>query len=315
MNKPENLSKLITEARNSSSIDIDLKSADDIVQIFNDENRNVFAAVESASTSIVEGAELITTVFRGGGRLIYIGAGTSGRLGVLDASECPPTFSTDPGMVHGIIAGGDSALRQSVEGAEDNPDAGARAIREHGVTHRDAVVGIASSGRTPYVIGALAEAHQIGAKTIFLSCVPPTGGITTFVDVFITPIVGPEIVAGSTRMKAGTATKLVLNMLTTISMIKIGKVYNNFMVDVQASNAKMIDRGTRIIMEITSTDYATARSALDHAEGNAKVAIVMLVKGVDLDDAVAQLERHKGFLREVLEEPHTGSSAKHTYRL
>lgn len=309
MNMPENLSKLITEARNSSSIDIDFKSTDEIVQIFNDENRNVFAAVESASPSIVEGAELITTVFRGGGRLIYIGAGTSGRLGVLDASECPPTFSTDPGMVHGIIAGGDSALRQSVEGAEDNPDAGARAIREHGVTNRDAVVGIASSGRTPYVIGALAEAHQIGAKTIFLSCVPPAGGITAFVDVFITPIVGPEIVAGSTRMKAGTATKLVLNMLTTISMIKIGKVYNNLMVDVQASNAKMIDRGTRIIMEITSTDYATARSALDHAEGSAKVAIVMLVKGVDLDDAVAQLERHKGFLREVLEESHTSSSA------
>ena len=306
---PENLSKLITESRNSSSIDIDFKSTDEIVQIFNDENRNVFAAVESATPSIVEGAELITTVFRGGGRLIYIGAGTSGRLGVLDASECPPTFSTDPGMVHGIIAGGDSALRQSVEGAEDNPDAGARAIRKHAVTNRDAVVGIASSGRTPYVIGALAEAHQIGAKTIFLSCVPPAGGITAFVDVFITPIVGPEIVAGSTRMKAGTATKLVLNMLTTISMIKIGKVYNNFMVDVQASNAKMIDRGTRIIMEITNTDYATARSALDHAEGSAKVAIVMLMKGVDLDNAVAQLERHKGFLREVLEEPHTGSSA------
>lgn len=309
MNMLENLSKLITEARNSSSIDIDLKSADDIVQIFNDENRSVFAAVESATPSIVEGAELITTVFRGGGRLIYIGAGTSGRLGVLDASECPPTFSTDPGMVHGIIAGGDSALRQSVEGAEDNPDAGARAIREHGVTNRDAVVGITSSGRTPYVIGALAEAHQIGAKTIFLSCVPPAGGLTTFVDVFITPIVGPEIVAGSTRMKAGTATKLVLNMLTTISMIKIGKVYNNLMVDVQASNAKMIDRGTRIIMEITNTDYATARSALNHANGSAKVAIIMLVKEVDLDDAVAQLERHKGFLREVLEEPRTSSSA------
>lgn len=309
MNMLENLSKLITEARNSSSIDIDLKSADDIVQIFNDENRSVFAAVESATPSIVEGAELITTVFRGGGRLIYIGAGTSGRLGVLDASECPPTFSTDPGMVHGIIAGGDSALRQSVEGAEDNPDEGARAIREHGVTNRDAVVGIASSGRTPYVIGALTEAHQIGAKTIFLSCVPPAGGLTTFVDVFITPIVGPEIVAGSTRMKAGTATKLVLNMLSTISMIKIGKVYNNLMVDVQASNAKMIDRGTRIIMEITNTDYETARSALNHANGSAKVAIIMLVKGVDLDDAVAQLERHKGFLREVLKEPRTSPSA------
>ena len=306
---PENLSKLITEARNPRSIDIDLKSTDDIVQIFNEENRNVLSAVESASPSIVEGASLITDVFRGGGKLFYIGAGTSGRLGVLDASECPPTFSTDPGMVHGIIAGGDSALRQSVEGAEDISDAGARAIREHGVTNRDAVVGIASSGRTPYVLGALAESHQIGAKTIFLCCVPPARDLTAFVDVFITPIVGPEIVTGSTRMKAGTATKLVLNMLTTISMIKIGKVYNNLMVDVRVSNAKMIDRGTRIVMEVACTDYVTARSALEHADGSAKVAIVMLVKGIGREDAVAQLERHSGFLREVLKEPRAGPSA------
>ena len=306
---PENLSKLITEARNPSSTDIDLKLTDDIVQVFHEENRNVLAAVESASPSIVEGVGLITTVFRAGGKLFYIGAGTSGRLGVLDASECPPTFSTDSGMVHGIIAGGDRALRQSVEGAEDIPDAGADAIREHGVTNRDAVVGVASSGRTPYVLGALAEAHQIGAKTILLCCVPPADDLTAFVDIFITPIVGPEIVTGSTRLKAGTATKLVMNMLTTISMIKIGKVYNNLMVDVQASNAKMIDRGTRIVMEVAGTDCVTARSALKHADGSAKVAIVMLVKGVDRKDAVAQLERHSGFLRQVLEEPHTSSSA------
>ena len=309
MKMSENLSKLITEARNPSSTDIDLKSTDDIVQIFNEENRHMLAAVESESSSIVQGADLITTVFREGGKLFYIGAGTSGRLGVLDASECPPTFSTDPSMVHGIIAGGDRALRQSVEGAEDLPDAGAGAIREHGVTNRDAVVGIASSGRTPYVLGALAEAHQIGAKTIFICCVPPAGNLTAFVDVFITPIVGPEIVTGSTRMKAGTATKLVLNILTTISMIKLGKVYNNLMVDVRASNAKMIDRGTRIVMEVAGTDYVTAKAALEDAGGSAKIAIVMLVKGIDLEDAVARLERHRGFLRQVLEEPNTSSSA------
>lgn len=306
---PENLSKLITEARNPSSIDIDLKSTDDIVQIFNDENRHVLAAVESESSSIVQGADLITTVFREGGKLFYIGAGTSGRLGVLDASECPPTFSTDPSMVQGVIAGGDRALRQSVEGAEDLPHAGAGAIRGHGVTNRDVVVGIASSGRTPYVLGALAEAHQIGAKTIFICCAPPAGNLTTFVDVFITPIVGPEIVTGSTRMKAGTATKLVLNMLTTISMIKIGKVYNNLMVDVRASNAKMIDRGSRIVMEVAGTDYETARAAIECAGGSAKIAIVMLVKEVDRENAVARLEKHKGFLRDALTEPHTGSSA------
>lgn len=306
---PENFSKLITEARNPSSIDIDLKSTDDIVQIFNDENRHVLAAVESESSSIVQGADLITTVFREGGKLFYIGAGTSGRLGVLDASECPPTFSTDPSMVQGIIAGGDRALRQSVEGAEDLPHAGARAIRGHGVTNRDVVVGIASSGRTPYVLGALAEAHQIGAKTIFICCAPPAGNLTKFVDVFITPIVGPEIVTGSTRMKAGTATKLVLNMLTTISMIKIGKVYNNLMVDVRASNAKMIDRGSRIVMEVAGTNYETAKAAIECAGGSAKIAIVMLVKEVDRENAVARLEKHKGFLREVLAEPHTGSSA------
>ena len=306
---PENLSKLITEARNPSSIDIDLKSTDDIVQIFNDENRHVLAAVESESSSIVQGADLITTVFREGGKLYYIGAGTSGRLGVLDASECPPTFSTDPSMVHGIIAGGDRALRQSVEGAEDLPDAGAGEIRRHGVTNRDVVVGIASSGRTPYVLGALSEAHQIGAKTIFICCVPPASDLTTIVDVFITPIVGPEIVTGSTRMKAGTATKLVLNMLTTISMIKIGKVYNNLMVDVQASNAKMIDRGTRIVMEVVGTNYETAKAALEDAGDSAKVAIVMLVKEVDRENAVARLERHSGFLRRVLEESNINSSA------
>ena len=308
MKMPENLSKLVTERRNPSSIDIDLKSTEDIVRLFTEENRKLLTAVEAESSSIARALDLITAAFRSGGKLFYIGAGTSGRLGVLDASECPPTFSTDPSMVQGIIAGGDRALRQAVEGAEDQHDAGAEAIREHAVADRDAVVGIASSGRTPYVLGALAEAHQIGAKTIFLCCVSPADSLPTFVDVLIAPIVGPEIIAGSTRMKAGTATKVVLNMLTTISMIMVGKVYSNLMVDVQASNAKMIDRGTRIVMEVVGTNYETAQAALEHADGSAKVAIVMLAKGVNQEEAVARLERHRGFLRQVVEEPNTSSN-------
>ena len=296
------LSKLITEQRNPTSIDIDLKSTAEVLRVFHEEDGKALAAVEAESASIAQGITLITEAFRRGGRLFYIGAGTSGRLGVLDASECPPTFSSPPSMVQGIIAGGDGALRRSVEAAEDKPDAGAQALHDHGVTDQDVVVGIASSGRTPYVIGALEEAHRIGAKTIFLCCARPADDLKAFVDVFIVPVVGPEMITGSTRLKAGTATKLVLNMLTTVSMIQIGKVYNNLMVDIQASNAKLIDRGARIIMEVTGTDYTTAQTALECAGGSAKTAIVMLVKGVDRKEAVALLEKNDGFLRRVLED-------------
>ncbi len=298
----DDLSKLITEQRNPNSIDIDLKSTEDILQIFHEEDRKALAAVEVESASIARGITLITEAFRRGGRLFYIGAGTSGRLGVLDASECPPTFSTPPSMIQGIIAGGDQALRRSVEAAEDKPDAGAQALRDHGITDQDVVVGIAGSGRTPYVLGALEEAHRIRAKTIFLCCTRPADSLKAFVDVFIAPVVGPEIITGSTRLKTGTATKLVLNMLTTVSMIQIGKVYNNLMVDVQASNAKLIDRGVRIIMEITGTDYATAQAALECADGSVKTAIVMLVKGINQKEAVALLKKNDGFLRRVLED-------------
>ena len=272
------------------------------MRLFHEGNRQAIAAVETESASITQGVELITAAFRRSGRLFYIGAGTSGRLGVLDASECPPTFSTHPSLVQGIIAGGDRALRRSVEGAEDADEAGAEAIRFYGVTAQDVVVGIASSGRTPYVIGALEEAHRIGAKTILLCCTPPADSLKAFVDVFIAPIVGPEIITGSTRLKAGTATKLVLNMLTTISMIKIGKVYNNLMVDIQSSNEKLIARGTRIIMDVTGVNYDTARQALERAEGSAKVAIVMLAKGKNRAEAATLLEKHDGFLRRVLED-------------
>ena len=297
-----NLSELITEQRNPNSLDIDLKSSEEIVAIFHEENQKILAAVEAVSGSITQGVELITDTFRRGGRLFYIGAGTSGRLGVLDASECPPTFSTHPDMVQGIIAGGDRALRRPMEAAEDKPEMGAQAIRERGVAEQDVLVGIASSGYTPYVIGALKEAHRLGAKTIFLCCSPAADVLREFVDVCIAPIVGPEIITGSTRLKAGTATKLVLNMLSTISMIKIGKVYNNLMVDLQSSNAKLTDRGIRIIVEVTGADFNTAQEALTRAGGSVKTAIVMLAAGVGYDDAVSRLEAQAGVLRSVLEE-------------
>ena len=299
---PINRAELVTELRNPNSLDIDLKSIKEIVEIFHEENQKVLTAAEAVSASISEGVQLITDAFRRGGRLFYIGAGTSGRLGVLDASECPPTFSTHPDMVQGIIAGGDRALRRSVEAAEDKPEMGAQAIRERRVTNQDVVVGIASSGYTPYVIGALKEAHKLGAKTIFLCCIPAAEYLDEFVDVCIAPIVGPEIITGSTRLKAGTATKLVLNMLSTISMIKIGKVYNNLMVDLQSSNAKLTDRGIRIIMEVTGTNFDTAQETLARAGGSVKTAIVMLATGVDYDDAVALLESQAGVLRRILED-------------
>lgn len=290
-----------TEQRNLNSIDIDLKSTSEIVRIFHEEDRKAVAAVEAESEAIARAIELCVDAFRSGGRLFYVGAGTSGRLGVLDASECPPTFSTSPEMVQGIIAGGDVALRRSVEGEEDRPESGAHAVREGQLTPRDVIVGIASSGRTPYVIGALKEAHAVGATTIFFCCVPPPEELKEWVTHFITPIVGPEIIAGSTRLKAGTATKLVLNMLTTASMIKLGKVYNNLMVDVHASNTKLVARSIRIVQAVSGVDPATAETALAEAGGRAKLAIVMLTKGLNPTDANALLEKHSGFLRQILE--------------
>lgn len=291
---------MITEQRNPNSTDIDLKAIAEIVDIFNEEDRKAIEAVASQSEAITCAVEIIVDAFRHGGRLFYIGAGTSGRLGVLDASECPPTFSTNPELVQGIIAGGDMALRKSVEGEEDKTERGAKVVRDHELTPQDVLVGIASSGRTPYVLGALEEAHSIGSKTILLSCVPPNAELKAYVDHFITPIVGPEIITGSTRLKAGTATKLVLNMLTTISMIKMGKVYNNLMVDVNASNTKLVERSIRIIQSVTGVDVVTAKTKLQESGGNAKIAIVMLKKEIDRKEAEALLERHHGFLRPIL---------------
>ena len=290
-----------TEQQNPSSIDIDLKSTSEIVQIFHEEDRKAVAAVEAESESIAHAIELCVSAFRKGGRLFYIGAGTSGRLGVLDASECPPTFSTPPEMVQGIIAGGDGALRRSVEGEEDKQESGAGAIRERRLTPDDVLLGIASSGRTPYVIGALKEAHAIGAKTIFLCCVEPPDVLRSCVTHFIAPIVGPEIITGSTRLKAGTATKLVLNMVTTGSMIKLGKVYNNLMVDVRASNTKLVARSIRIVQAVTGVEAAAAEEALARADGRAKLAIVMLAKGLTAAEANVLLAEHDGFLRHILD--------------
>ncbi len=291
-----------TEQRNLNSTEIDLKKVSEIVQIFHEEDRKAVAAVAAESDAIAHAIDLCLTAFRAGGRLFYIGAGTSGRLGVLDASECPPTFSTPPEMVQGIIAGGDVALRRSVEGEEDRPERGAQAIRECQLTPQDVLVGIASSGRTPYVIGGLKAAHAIGATTIFLCCVEPPEQLKAWVTHFVAPIVGPEIITGSTRLKAGTATKLVLNMLTTVSMIKLGKVYDNLMVDVHASNTKLIERSIRIVQAVTGVDAAVAEATLAQAGGQAKLAIVMLSEELNATDADALLERHSGFLRSILDQ-------------
>lgn len=295
-------SQLLTEQRNPNSTDIDKKSTLEILDIINAEDAKVFAAVYKERENIAKAVDLIVDVFMNKkGRLFYIGAGTSGRLGILDASECPPTFSTDPNMITGIIAGGEKAVFQSVEGAEDFPENGARDIQQREVNHRDIVVGISTGGTTPYVTGALFEAKKRNAKTVFICCNPEM--TPSFdIDVIIRPIVGPEVITGSTRMKAGTATKLVLNMLTTTAMIKIGKVYENLMVDLRAMNAKLTDRAERIIMTCTGIGREDAKKLLQSAFGNAKAAIVMQKLGIDFSEAKKRLDANNGFVRAVLKE-------------
>jgi N-acetylmuramic acid 6-phosphate etherase len=302
-------SKLLTEQRNPDTTDIDCKSTLEIVDIINAADKKVAHAVHQERHNIAKAVDLTVESFKNGGRLFYVGAGTSGRLGVLDASECPPTFGTDPTLVCGIIAGGEPALVRSVEGAEDNADDGAQAIRDNGITHKDIVMGIATGGTTPYVLGALNEAKKIGAKTIFLTCNPPlpnpppqggrelAGGIA---DVIINPITGPEVITGSTRMKAGTATKLVLNTLTTSVMIKTGKVYQNLMVDLCATNEKLRDRAERIVMAATNLDRNASSKLLKNASGNAKTAIVMHTLNISCEEAEKRLAQHNGLVRETI---------------
>lgn len=296
----KDLSTLITEQPNEYSKNIESKSIEEIIEIFNKEDQKAVSAVIKEKKNIVKAIELIVESFKNGGRLIYVGAGTSGRLGVLDSSECPPTFGVERDMVQGIIAGGYDALLRSIEHAEDYPEHGKEAIAQRNVCAKDTVVGIAASGRTPFVIGALKEAKNRGAKIVFISCNPLDIDMP-FVDVFIVPIVGPEIIAGSTRLKAGTATKLILNMLSSISMIKIGKVYDNLMVDVQAWNDKLIDRSKRLIAQIGGVDYEKAGEMLEKAHGKAKVGIVMARKKCDYETALKLLQENDNILRKTIE--------------
>jgi len=293
-------SKLTTELRNSNTQDIDCKSSLEIVDIINSEDSKVIDAVHKERQNISKAVDLIVKSFKNGGRLFYIGAGTSGRLGVLDASECPPTFGTSPELVRGIIAGGSDALTRSIEGAEDRHVDGEQAIIENCISDNDIVVGIATGGTTPFVHGALSQANNISAATIFLCCNPDITP-TVDVDVIIRPITGPEVLTGSTRMKAGTATKIILNTLTTAAMIKMGKVYENLMVDLQVNNIKLKDRAERIIMTVTDLDRVTADKLLDEAKGNVKTAIIMHKLETDYDDARKKLEECDGLVRKVLD--------------
>ena len=292
-------SDLLTERRLDASMGLDAMTPLEAVAVMHAQDRVAVEAVGAVLAEVARAVEIVAGALRDGGRLIYFGAGTSGRLGVLDASECPPTFRTDPEMVQGVIAGGNEAMFRSREGAEDSAADGAAAVDAKGVTQRDVVMGIAAGGTTPFVQGALVRAREVGAATIFLSCVQAHAG-EALVDVVIRPLTGPEVVTGSTRLKAGTATKLVLNMITTASMVQLGKVYENLMVDVRASNAKLRDRAARMVVSLTGLGRAQAEALLARADGHVKVAVVMHRRGVSADEARAVLERCGGRLREAI---------------
>jgi N-acetylmuramic acid 6-phosphate etherase len=293
----------LTERRNPRTVDIDRATALEIVDLIGAEDAGVPAAVARARVEIARAIDLIEEAFRAGGRLLYIGAGTSGRLGVLDAAECPPTFGSEPEMVTGIIAGGFKAMLRSIEGAEDDVNAGMAEIDGHRVNGRDIVVGIAASGTTPFVRAALGRAQTLGARTVLVSCSEPPALLKETCDVCITVLVGPEVVTGSTRMKAGTATKLVLNTLTTGAMVRLGKTFGNLMVDLKAWNAKLADRSERILMETAGVTRAEAARALQAAEGRVKTAIVMLRRGVPKQEAERLIQASRGRLRDIVGDP------------
>jgi N-acetylmuramic acid 6-phosphate etherase len=292
----------LTEQRNPRTADLDLASPAEIVARLGDEDATVAGAVREQAAAITQALEAIERAFRAGGRLLYVGAGTSGRLGVLDAAECPPTFGTDPRMVVGIIAGGRDALVQAQEGAEDRPEDGAADVDAHAVAATDVVAGIAASGTTPYVRGALARARAVGATTVLVACSPPPPEMAAVTDIAIVVRTGPEAVTGSTRLKAGTATKLVLNTLTTGAMIRVGKTWGNLMVDLRATNAKLKDRSERIVAEVLGTDRDTAQAWLAKADGGVKLALAMALGGWSRDDAERHLATAGGVVRRAL--PH-----------
>lgn len=292
----QTLSTLITEQRNPNSMHVDSLSALEIVQLMNEEDKQVPLAIEKCLPQIAQAVECIVAAFQQGGRLVYIGAGTSGRLGVLDASECPPTFGVSPEMVKGIIAGGERALRHPIEGAEDSKEQAVVDLQTIQFSSKDVLVGIAASGRTPYVIGALEYAKSLGSVTVSIAS-NPNSAMANIVNIAIDTVVGPEVLTGSSRLKSGTAQKLVLNMLTTASMILMGKCYQNLMVDVQASNEKLKARAIRIVMQATDCDKALAEEILKQADQNAKLAIMMILSGLDRAQAEALLEKHHGKLQ------------------
>jgi N-acetylmuramic acid 6-phosphate etherase len=298
----------MTEQRNSMSMDIDTRSVDEILRLINSEDKKIAQAVEGQIAYIAQAVDLVILAFRNNGRLIYVGAGTSGRLGVLDAVECPPTYGTNPKMVQGIIAGGEKAMFYSQEGAEDKEENGARNIDKKKVGMNDVVCGIAASLRTPYVVGAVKRAKQRGARTIYVTTNPRTKfdlpefvDLVSAIDVAICPEVGPEIIMGSTRMKSGTAQKLVLNMITTTAMIRLGKVYENMMIDLQTTNLKLRERAKKIVMTITDISYDQAEDYLMKSDFHVKSALVMIKANVSLSEAKARLKRANGFVRAAID--------------
>lgn len=304
----EQLASLSTEQRNPASMMIDAMSVEDILTLINNEDRRVPEAVGKEIPYIAKAVELVVAALSAGGRLIYVGAGTSGRLGVLDAVECPPTFGTDPFQIQGIIAGGKEAMFQAQEGAEDREEDGARAVDDKNVGSGDVVCGIAASLRTPYVVGAIKRARQRGARTLYLTTNarsilqrPEFADLAESIDVTICPEVGPEVIMGSTRMKSGTAQKLVLNMITTTAMIRLGKVYENMMIDLQLTNEKLKERAKRIVMTITGVSYEEAERVLAEANGNVKTALVMIKAKVGREEAQRRLAQGGGFVRKAIE--------------
>lgn len=293
------LTTMITESRNQASLTIDQLTTIDMLKVINEEDKKVAFAVETQLPQIAQAVDKIVEAFQQQGRLIYIGAGTSGRLGILDASECPPTYGTPAEQIMGIIAGGTPAIFKAVENAEDKPEQGQADLQSIQFNYKDILVGIAASGRTPYVIGAMEYAKSQGATVISLCC-NPNAPMIGLADIAITPIVGAEVITGSSRMKAGTAQKLVLNMLTTASMIKIGKVFSNLMVDVEASNAKLIERQIQIVIEATSCSRQQAINALEQCNRQCKTAIIMLLMQISAEQAMALLNENRGMIAHVL---------------
>ncbi|PJF23136.1 MAG: N-acetylmuramic acid 6-phosphate etherase [Phototrophicales bacterium] len=292
---------MLTEQPNPKTQDIDRLTTLEIVQRINEEDHGVAQAVQQVLPQIAQAVDAVVERLQQGGRMIYIGAGTSGRLGVLDAVECVPTFNAPPGLIIALIAGGEQALTQAVEGAEDDPQAGVDDLKRVNLTEKDVVVGIAASGRTPYVLGAVRYADTLGALTVGIACNVPAP-LLDIVDIPIGVTVGAEVITGSTRMKAGTAQKLILNMLSTATMIKRGKVYGNLMVDVQVTNEKLAQRAVRIVQQVTKLDEATARDLLHRANNQVKAAIVMHFRAVDYQTACRILDDHDGFLRPIIDE-------------